>query len=132
MPVSSVREFVARLPQGVDTELGENGARLSGGQRQRIAIARALIRQPRVLLRDEATAALATYSEALAPPAPARLMQGRTTFVVAHRLSTIRNADRIVVLEDGHIAETGSHHMELLARDGVYAQLHRIATLASA
>ncbi|MGV9456997.1 ABC transporter ATP-binding protein [Streptomyces sp. NPDC003635] len=116
-------EFVDRLPQGLDTLVGERGARLSGGQRQRLAIARALIRDPRVLILDEATSALDTRSEALVQQALARLMRGRTTFVVAHRLSTVRGADRIVVMADGRIEETGTHE-ELLHRGGAYAALH--------
>ncbi|MDN3027353.1 ABC transporter ATP-binding protein [Streptomyces sp. S.PB5] len=116
-------EFVDRLPQGVDTVVGERGARLSGGQRQRLAIARALIRDPRVLVLDEATSALDTRSEALVQEALARLLHGRTTFVVAHRLSTVRGADRIVVMGDGRIQEIGTHE-ELLRRGGVYTALH--------
>ncbi|MFF1675132.1 ABC transporter ATP-binding protein [Streptomyces sp. NPDC058256] len=116
-------EFVDRLPQGLDTVVGEHGARLSGGQRQRLAIARALIRDPRVLILDEATSALDTRSEALVQQALARLLHGRTTFVVAHRLSTIRGADRIVVMGDGAIQEIGTHE-ELLRRGGAYTALH--------
>ncbi|WP_171115092.1 MULTISPECIES: ABC transporter ATP-binding protein [Streptomyces] len=116
-------EFVDALPQGLDTLVGERGARLSGGQRQRLAIARALIRDPKVLVLDEATSALDTRSEALVQQALARLVRGRTTFVVAHRLSTVRGADRIVVMADGRIQEIGSHE-ELLRRGGAYAALH--------
>ncbi|WP_077058245.1 ABC transporter ATP-binding protein [Streptomyces sp. MP131-18] len=115
-------EFVERLPHGLDTVVGDNGARLSGGQRQRLAIARALIRNPRVLILDEATSALDTRSEAMVQQALNRLVDGRTTFVVAHRLSTIRNADRIVVMQDGQIQEIGSHE-ELLRRGGAYTTL---------
>ncbi|MDQ0596880.1 ATP-binding cassette subfamily B protein [Streptomyces canus] len=116
-------EFVEQLPQGLDTLVGERGARLSGGQRQRLAIARALIRNPRVLVLDEATSALDTRSEALVQQALARLLRGRTTFVVAHRLSTVRGADRIVVMGDGRIQEIGTHD-ELLRRGGAYRALH--------
>jgi ATP-binding cassette subfamily B protein len=116
-------EFVERLPQGLDTLVGERGARLSGGQRQRLAIARALIRNPRVLVLDEATSALDTRSEALVQQALARLLRGRTTFVVAHRLSTVRGADRIVVMGDGRVQEIGTHD-ELLRRGGAYTALH--------
>ncbi|MDT0344331.1 ABC transporter ATP-binding protein [Streptomyces litchfieldiae] len=115
-------EFVDRLPNGLDTIVGERGARLSGGQRQRIAIARALIRDPRILVLDEATSALDTRSEALVQEALGRLMRGRTVFVVAHRLSTVRGADRIVVMDQGRICEIGSH-AELLRRNGAYARL---------
>ncbi len=116
-------DFVNALPQGWDTVVGERGARLSGGQRQRLAIAHALVRDPRVLLLDEATSALDGQPEALIQSALARLMRGRTTFVVAHRLSTIRSADRVVVLAHGKMVEAGPHD-ELLRHNGLYAQLH--------
>jgi ATP-binding cassette subfamily B protein len=116
-------EFVERMPDGLDTVVGERGARLSGGQKQRLAIARAIIRDPRVLILDEATSALDTRSEALIQEALQRLMRGRTTFVVAHRLSTIRNADRIIVMDAGSIAQDGTHDT-LLQADGLYAGLH--------
>ncbi|WP_129843383.1 ABC transporter ATP-binding protein [Streptomyces sp. RFCAC02] len=115
-------EFVQRLPHGTDTVVGQRGALLSGGQRQRLAIARALIRDPKVLILDEATSALDGRSEKLVQEALRRLMEGRTVFVVAHRLSTIRDADRIVVMDQGRIREIGDHG-ELIAADGLYAQL---------
>ena len=116
-------EFVRSQANGWDTVVGERGARLSGGQRQRLAIARALVRDPRILLLDEATSALDPESVELVKEALGRLMKGRTTLVVAHRLSTIREADRIVVLEQGEIVEEGTHDV-LLARNGRYAKLH--------
>ncbi|MBF2022293.1 MAG: ABC transporter ATP-binding protein [Hydrococcus sp. C42_A2020_068] len=118
-------EFIEELPQGLNTPIGENGVRLSGGQRQRIAIARALIRNPRVLLLDEATASLDSASESLIQEALERLMGGRTTFVVAHRLSTIRKADRIIVLEAGRIVESGSLQ-QLLDNQGLFARLYAL------
>jgi ATP-binding cassette subfamily B protein len=116
-------EFVQAQPNGWDTVVGERGARLSGGQRQRLAIARALVRDPRILLLDEATSALDPESEELVKEALNRLMSGRTTLVVAHRLSTVRMADTIVVLEHGQIVEQGTHD-DLLAAGGRYAHLH--------
>ena len=118
-------DFIAQLPAGLNTPIGENGARLSGGQRQRLAIARALIRNPRVLILDEATASLDTASETMIQAALSALMKGRTTFVVAHRLSTIRQADRIVVLDQGCIRQVGNHH-QLLRQEGLYAELHAL------
>ena len=118
-----VSEFAAALPQGLDTRVGERGAMLSGGQRQRIAIARALLKDAPVLILDEATSALDTESERRIQAALARLMRGRTTLVIAHRLSTVEHADRIVVMREGNIVETGTH-AELLARGGYYASLY--------
>ncbi|WP_370176216.1 ABC transporter transmembrane domain-containing protein [Sphingobium abikonense] len=117
--------FLRDLPQGLDSFLGEGGARLSGGQRQRIAIARALLRDASILLLDEATSALDAESERLVQDALATLMQGRTTIVIAHRLATVRAADRIIVMDDGRIVEEGDH-ATLLARDGLYARLARL------
>ena len=115
-------EFIERLPQGLDTEVGERGVRLSEGQKQRLAIARALVRDPRILILDEPTAALDARSERLLQAALDNLMRGRTTFVIAHRLATIQRADRILVLDGGRIVEHGSH-AQLLARHGLYREL---------
>jgi len=117
-------EFIRQLPDGYSTLVGERGLRLSGGQRQRIAIARAFLKNPPILILDEATAALDSESENLIHEALRRLMQGRTTFIIAHRLSTVMNADRIVVIEQGAVCEVGQHP-DLLARSGVYRQLYR-------
>lgn len=115
--------FVSEFPQGYDTIVGERGVKLSGGQRQRIAIARALLKDPRILILDEATSSLDSESEALVQEALETLMQGRTTFVIAHRLSTVRNANRIVVLDGGRIVQQGDHEA-LLAQGGLYRTLH--------
>jgi subfamily B ATP-binding cassette protein MsbA len=113
------------LPDDYDTEIGERGLKLSGGQRQRIAIARAILRDPRILILDEATSALDSTSEALIQSALDNLMKNRTSFVIAHRLSTIMKANRILVLEHGIIVDSGSHR-ELIDRGGLYARLYEM------
>jgi subfamily B ATP-binding cassette protein MsbA len=118
-------DFIEKLPQGYDTVIGERGLKLSGGERQRIAIARAILRDPPILILDEATSALDTQSERIVQMALANLMRNRTTLVVAHRLSTIQNADRIVVLDRGTVMESGSHE-ELLRKGGLYKKLHAL------
>ncbi len=125
---ANAHEFIAAMPDGYDTEIGESGVLVSGGQRQRIAIARALFKDPPILVLDEATSALDTESERLVQQALDILMRGRTTLVIAHRLSTIRNADKIVVLDQGEIAELGTHE-ELLSRRGVYRKLYDLQFL---
>ncbi|MBM94996.1 MAG: lipid A export permease/ATP-binding protein MsbA [Oceanospirillaceae bacterium] len=118
-------EFIQKLPEGYDTQLGENGTLLSGGQRQRIAIARAILKDAPILILDEATSALDTESERHIQAAMEEVMKGRTTFVIAHRLSTIESVDRILVMDAGRIVEDGTHQ-SLVAQNGIYAQLHRM------
>jgi subfamily B ATP-binding cassette protein MsbA len=121
-------EFVAALPQGYDTVIGERGVKLSGGQRQRIAIARALLKNAPILILDEATSHLDTESEMLVQAALANLMAGRTVIVIAHRLSTIRRADKIVVIDQGRVSEVGTHE-ELVGGGGIYQRLHALQYL---
>ncbi len=120
-----VSEFAAALPEGLETRVGERGVLLSGGQRQRIAVARALLKDAPILILDEATSALDNESERRVQSALSNLMRGRTTLVIAHRLSTVEAADCIAVVRDGAVVELGSH-AELLARDGQYAALYRL------
>lgn len=123
---ANATEFISRFPEGFDTVVGERGVQLSGGQRQRIAIARAVLRNPAMLILDEATSSLDSVSEKLVQDALEKLMKGRTSIVIAHRLSTIRNADKIVVLKDGRIAESGNHSELSMQKDGLYNKLQRM------
>ena len=121
---ANIHDYVMTLPDGYDTEVGERGVKLSGGQKQRIAIARAFLKNPPILILDEATSALDNMTEMQVQASLAELSAGRTTLVVAHRLSTVKNADRILVITDGEIAENGTHE-ELVEKGGLYAELYR-------
>ena len=125
--VAEAHEFITALPQGYDTIVGERGQKLSGGQRQRISIARAVLKDPPVLILDEATSSVDNETEAAIQRSLERLAVGRTTIVVAHRLSTVRNADRTFVLERGQLVESGTHE-ELVRSGGIYAKLWRVQT----
>jgi ATP-binding cassette, subfamily B, bacterial HlyB/CyaB len=121
--LAGAHEFISELPEGYDTIVGEQGATLSGGQRQRIAIARALFTHPRILILDEATSALDYESEAILQRNMAAICQGRTVIIIAHRLSSVRGANRIIVMDKGRIVEQGAHDALLNQADGLYARL---------
>ncbi|MBD3178577.1 MAG: ATP-binding cassette domain-containing protein, partial [Candidatus Latescibacteria bacterium] len=122
---ANAHTFISEMKEGYDTEIGDRGVQLSGGQRQRLAIARALMKNPQILILDEATSSLDVESEALVQEAIDHLVQGRTTLVIAHRLSTVKNADKIVVLADGKISQMGKHE-ELINEEGTYRKLYKM------
>jgi ATP-binding cassette subfamily B protein len=124
--MANCMDFVRKLPEGINTIIGSHGGKLSGGQRQRIAIARALLRDPRVIIFDEATSALDLESEFLVQQAIERLIAGRTTFIVAHRLSTIRNAHRVIVMSDGRLQEAGSPGGLLATAGSAFGRMHAL------
>jgi ATP-binding cassette, subfamily B, bacterial MsbA len=122
---AAAHDFIMALPEGYHSRVGDRGGRLSGGERQRVALARAFLKNAPILLLDEATSALDAESEALVQQALGKLMKGRTSIVIAHRLSTVRNADQIVVLDQGRVAEEGKHSALLKQKGGIYAGLHK-------
>lgn len=124
--LGGAHDFISELPEGYDTMVGEHGSTLSGGQRQRIAIARALMTNPRILIFDEATSALDYESERVIQDNMRAICQGRTVMIIAHRLSAVRDASRIIVMERGQIAESGSHADLVQRPDGLYARLHSL------
>ena len=124
--IANAHTFIENLPDGYDTIIGEQGTKLSGGQRQRLSIARALLKNPPIMIFDEATSALDNESEMLVQEAIERLMKERTTFVIAHRLSTIRNADKIIVLEKGKVVQAGKHQELLEDENGIYKKLYEL------
>lgn len=124
---ANAHDFIMDFPEAYDTQVGERGVKLSGGERQRLAIARAILKDPKILILDEATSSVDTETEAKIQEALARLVKGRTTFAIAHRLSTLRNSNRLLVLDKGRLAEIGTHE-ELIEQDGIYAKLCRMQT----